>query len=78
MNTTLLFNDGWEFAKSGLETVDCGDLSFALIHLTLADLWTLSTCMKTASGGTAGSTSIQGRIEYSLILMESIWTLPCM
>lgn len=33
MNTTLLFNDGWEFAKSGLETADWRGLEFSPVDL---------------------------------------------
>lgn len=33
MNRTILFNDGWEFAKSGLETDDCSALRFELVDV---------------------------------------------
>ncbi|RIX52652.1 DUF4982 domain-containing protein [Paenibacillus nanensis] len=33
MNTKTLFNDGWEFAKSGLDAEDCAGLSFKPVDL---------------------------------------------
>ncbi len=33
MNTKTLFNDGWKFAKSGLDTLDSGGLSFKPVDL---------------------------------------------
>lgn len=33
MNTKMLFNDSWEFAKSGVDAVDCTDLRFEPVDL---------------------------------------------
>jgi len=33
MNTKMLFNDGWEFAKSGLDVIDHAGLCFEPVDL---------------------------------------------
>ncbi|GJM69645.1 hypothetical protein HMSSN036_18610 [Paenibacillus macerans] len=80
MNKKIRFNDGWEFAKSGLETASPGELSFEpvdiphdwLIYNTL-DLY------ETASAGIGKRSRIQAAMSrYCWPSTGFTWTLLCM
>ena len=83
INRKILFNDGWEFAKSGLETKDPANLQFEkVIYLMIGLLYNTLNLYENSIGWyrksfTYNRESIEEAVSL-YVLMEFIWILPCM